>query len=148
MSYTIVERARKRQSSRINNLLEGDPNTKFFHPKANGRRHRNHIQCLQNGHGWATSHADKVEVVQAHFESVMSSSDLQQWDFARNAIISPCFELSHLDEQFLEAEVFAAIRQTLHDKGLGSDVFTETFYRSCWQIIKADLMDAISTFHR
>lgn len=35
MGLSIIERARKRQASRITNLKEGDANTKYFHLKMN-----------------------------------------------------------------------------------------------------------------
>lgn len=47
LGYAVIERARKKQASRIKNLKEGDANTKYFHLKANGRRRRNHIQRLK-----------------------------------------------------------------------------------------------------
>lgn len=63
VGLAVIERARKRQSSQVTNLREGDANTKFFHLKANARRRKNHIQRLQHDGGWALSHEDKQRVV-------------------------------------------------------------------------------------
>jgi hypothetical protein len=43
LGWAVLERARKRQCSRVRNLREGDANTRFFHLKANGRRRKNFI---------------------------------------------------------------------------------------------------------
>ena len=48
IGLAVIERSRKKQSSRITNLREGDANTKFFHQKVNARRRKNNIQCLQH----------------------------------------------------------------------------------------------------
>ena len=39
----VIERARKRKSSRVTNLREGDANTNFFHLKANARRRKKFV---------------------------------------------------------------------------------------------------------
>lgn len=148
LGYAVIERTRKKQqSSRVNSLKEGDTNTKFFHLKANGRRRRNYIQRLQHEGGWATSHMDKASVAQMHFDVVMSTPGPPGWDFDWNAINIQSFDLSHLDAQFTEEEVLAAILQMPPDKAPGPDGFTGSFFRTCWQIVKGDIMTTISTLH-
>ena len=51
LGWSAVERSRRRQSSRLINLKEGDACTKFFHQKAKGRRKRNLIAYLKNDNG-------------------------------------------------------------------------------------------------
>lgn len=38
LGYAVIERARKKQASRITNIKEGDANTKYFHRKVNARK--------------------------------------------------------------------------------------------------------------
>jgi hypothetical protein len=66
-----VERAQKKQASRITNLKLGDANTSFFHRRVNTSRRKNHIQRLKNGRGWAVTHEEKVSVIQTHFDEIM-----------------------------------------------------------------------------
>jgi hypothetical protein len=40
ISLAILERARKKQCARVNNVKEGDANTKFFHLRVNARRRK------------------------------------------------------------------------------------------------------------
>lgn len=51
MALTIIERARKRQVSKVTNLKVGDANTKFFHDKVNGRKRKNFVGRLLSGGG-------------------------------------------------------------------------------------------------
>ena len=74
LGYAVIERASKKQTSRVKNLREGDANTKYFHLKANGRRCRNHIFRFQDGTGWAISHEDKARLAQLHFANLMATA--------------------------------------------------------------------------
>jgi hypothetical protein len=86
IALAVVERARKKQSARIANVKEGDANTKFFHLRMNARRRKNYIQRLKNDRGWVTDHRAKEQVVQTHFQSVMSKGDTSSVDFNWDAI--------------------------------------------------------------
>ena len=72
-ALAVIERARKRQASRITNLKLGDANTKFFHSKLNARRRKNYIQKLSKDGTWTTSHDDKEKLVQDHFSEVLGA---------------------------------------------------------------------------
>ena len=71
LGLAVIERTRSRQASRVSNIKLRDANTKYFHRRVNARRRKNHIQRLRNGQGWAVSHAEKVTVVQEHFQNIM-----------------------------------------------------------------------------
>lgn len=51
MGWAVIEKARRKQCSRVLHLKEGDANTRFFHLKANGRRRKNYIHKLKNQGG-------------------------------------------------------------------------------------------------
>ncbi|WVZ96660.1 hypothetical protein U9M48_042270 [Paspalum notatum var. saurae] len=59
----------------------------------------------------------------------------------------PRFELNHLDAPFTEEELLEAIRQSPPDKAPGPDGFTGAFYKTCWPIIKADIMAVMNSLH-
>jgi hypothetical protein len=46
IGLAALERARKKHRARINDLRDGDANTKFFHRKVNARRRKNFILKL------------------------------------------------------------------------------------------------------
>ena len=78
LGLSVLERARKRQASRITNIKLGDANTKYFHLKVNSRRRKNFIHKLRRGNGWAVSQTEKMEVAEEHFQSIMSTPPLRR----------------------------------------------------------------------
>jgi hypothetical protein len=79
--WLVIEKARKKQCARINNIREGDANTRFFHLRANGRRRKNFVQHLRHNGGWFFKHDDKQRLIQEHFTSVMSAPPRRSRDF-------------------------------------------------------------------
>jgi hypothetical protein len=56
----------------------------------------------------------------------------------------PSHDLAQLDAPFSEEEVWATIKCLPSDKASGPDGFTGRFYKSCWPIIKNEVMAAMS----
>lgn len=52
-----------------------------------------------------------------------------------------------LDNPFSEEEVWEAIKASPAEKAPGPDEFSGVFYRSCWSIIKGDIMAVFSSFY-
>lgn len=131
LGWAVIEKARKRQCSRITYIREGDANTKFFHLKANSRRRKNFIQRLRKDQGWAFSHQDKQQIIQDHFSNVMADPPAASRDFCWDALNFPTVNLASLDDPFTEQEVLAAIKQLPHDKAPGPDGYTGCFFKVC-----------------
>ncbi|XP_040384518.1 uncharacterized protein LOC107305206 [Oryza brachyantha] len=140
LGLATIERACKRQASRITNIREGDANTKFFHLKANTRRRKNNIQILRKENAWATSHEDKEAVIHDYFAAIMGWPEPRTCDLNWQEFHTPPVDLSHLDEPFTEEEILKAIKQMLTDKAPGPDGYTMNFFRVCWAIIKEDVV--------
>ena len=111
LGWAAIEKARRRQSSRVTYLREGDANTKFFHLKANARRRKNFIQRLKNGPGWAVSHQDKQTIVVDHFSNAMARPHERTRDFNWDALQLQNPYLTSLDDPFSEQEILHAIKQ-------------------------------------
>jgi hypothetical protein len=62
------------------------------------------------------------------------------WD---NLHLSTC-DLYILDEIFSKEEVHDAIKDLPFDKALDPDGFSGLFFKSCWDIIKDDIMNLIT----
>jgi hypothetical protein len=54
--------------------------------------------------------------------------------------------LEDLDLPFSELEIKEAIDDMPADKAPGPDGYSITFFRSCWEIIKDDIMKAVNAF--
>ena len=52
--------------------------------------------------------------------------------------------MADLEQPFTEEEIWATIKLLPSDKAPGPDGFTGHFYKSCWSIIKSDIMAALS----
>jgi hypothetical protein len=57
------------------------------------------------------------------------------------------YNMSSLDMSFTEAEIKKSINLLPAHKAPGPDGFTGTFFKSCWDIIKHDVMEAVKAFH-
>lgn len=55
--------------------------------------------------------------------------------------------LEELDAPFTQEEVEAVIKEMPSEKSPGPDGFIGLFYKTCWNIIKEDLTQAIFSFY-
>lgn len=141
LGLAVVMKARKRQTSRITWLKAGDANTKFFHLKVNGYRRKNFIHTLNTATSILSAHEDKENHLLEHFISIMGTRKQRtctiDWDNIEMNQVEP----NDLVLPFTEEEVWSAIRQSPTEKAPGPDGFTGAFYKSCWEIIKANVME-------
>jgi hypothetical protein len=89
IGLAALERSRKKQRARINNLRHGDANTKFFHRKVNTRRRKNFILKLRHNNGWVTTHDDKQKVAQSHFNAAIGRANPRSISFNWDALNLP-----------------------------------------------------------
>ena len=73
---------------------------------------------------------------------IMGSPGQQLCSIDLTQLGPPSVHSSLLDACFTEEEVWHAIQDMPVDKAPGPDGFTGLFYKSAWQIIKADIMRA------
>lgn len=107
---------------------------------------KNHIQRLQNGQGWAILHKDKQECIR-HFQDVLSGPNSRSLGLSWEVLGVTPQNLDTLEEAFSEEEVANTLAQIPGDKAPGPDSFTFLFFKSCWTIIKADIMAVFHSFH-
>lgn len=130
--------------SRITWLKEGDATTKFFHIKANARRRKKIISNLIKQDGtYACSHDEKAQELFAHFNQIMGKKESRLCTVNWSKMNLSQVDVSAIDAAFTEEEVLAAIMDQPKDRAPGPDGFTGKFYKTCWAVIKADLMAAM-----
>lgn len=127
--------------SRINWLMEGDANTKFFHTSTLNRRRRNKILALQNEAGeWIDDHKG-IEDVTFQFYSSIFTTDHQSSTTGRDITHCVSHTLSPGEHNTLRAHLrISEIRNTLFSfkpfKALGPDGPHPIFYQKYWNVLE------------
>jgi hypothetical protein len=68
LGLATIESSRRRQSSCLVSLKEGNTCTKFFHLRANGQARKNFIPCLKRANGnYAWYHLEKEQILHSYF---------------------------------------------------------------------------------
>jgi hypothetical protein len=83
------------------------------------------------------------EVIEYYHKLLGVSSD-REHTINLEELHIPSHDLSELESPFSEEEVWKAILSLPSNKAPGPDGFTGKFYKSCWQIIKGDILAATS----
>lgn len=145
LGLATVQRAGRRQTSRIQWLKEGDACTRFFYLRANGRRRRKHIaHLLRPDNTFIWKHEEKEEALHQYYNSLLGTNVPREMTFDWERLQLPQIQAAGLDLPFTEAEIEAAVKELLAEKAPGPDGFTGTFYQSCWNIIKGDVCNAFN----
>jgi hypothetical protein len=129
--------------SRISWLKEGDENSKLFHSFACYRKKKNIISKLTVGNQVLTAHNNKAAAVDQFYLDLLGASKDRNISInleALETVGTPFSNLLELDNPIIEQEVCNAINCLPSDKSPGPDEFTSRFYKTCWSIIKDELM--------
>jgi len=116
----------------------------MFHLHARHRKRKNFIGRLVSGNRICTSQQDKAAVIDEFYVNLLGSCTAREHTINLAELGISEHNLSELDLPFTEEEVWSTIKQMPSDKAPGPDGFTGRFYKTCWPIIKEDIMAAIS----
>lgn len=75
LGLAAIERARKRQASRIGWLHADDASTKLFHAKMKSRRRKIFIHSIRAGDREITDHTEKEKVIHDHFAGMLGQRE-------------------------------------------------------------------------
>lgn len=137
------------QKARVNWLQLGDRNTKFYHLHVKQRRSRMAIHRLKIDTGvWCEEESvlkDKaVEFFQSQFTSVEHHIKPEVVEHI------PCLisveDNKKLDVMPEEEEIKNVVHSLSPDSAPGPDGYTGKFFTSCWDIISADVIQAVQGF--
>lgn len=137
-----------RNRSRIDWLQDGDANTVLFHLHARHRQRKNHIAKLNYGDQIVTTHEGKAQVLLNFYSNLIGTREVRERSIDLKVLRIQQHDLAVLDAPISEEEVWGVIKHLPGDKAPGPDGFTGRFYKVCWQIIKDDIMAAISAVWR
>jgi mannosylglycoprotein endo-beta-mannosidase len=91
----------------------------------------------------ATDLPGNVVLATDYFTQLLGTAQPRDFGVSLRALGLQPLDLSVLEGQFSEAEVWEAIRAMPTNKSPGPDGFSWEFYRHCWPIIKVDVMAAL-----
>jgi hypothetical protein len=145
LALASLSRTIARLRSMIGWIKDGDANMALFHASGRYRRSKNFITSVISSEGHTlTSHADKEAEFTDFYERLLGTHEDREVTIDLDALEVHSFELSQLDAPFSEEEVWETIKHLPSDKAPVPDGFTGRFCKSCWPIIKTEIMAAIS----
>jgi len=109
------------------------------------RKRKNFIAKLTTADGTVlTKHEEKEQNIFEFYTNLLGKNIDREVTVDLSELGMPYIALHELEAPFSEEEVWKTIRALPSDKAPGPDGFTGKFYKVCWQIIKLDIMAAIS----
>ncbi|XP_071728625.1 uncharacterized protein [Rutidosis leptorrhynchoides] len=136
-----------KQKAKVRWNLEGDENTSFFHSMIRFRNNKCNIRGIFDDGVWNEDPRVIKTAAFNHFKKQFEDpntdwpclEDLSYPSISRN-------EATDLELPFTETEIFEAINDCGSNKAPGPDGFNLRFYKKFWDVIKFDLIAAVSWF--
>jgi hypothetical protein len=137
-----------KQKSRMRWVKEGDANSRYFHESIKNRRRRNQLVALIDGEQWVQG----VDNIKGFVKSYFENNFKERWDCRPNLDGIQFQSLSEDDNLVLTApfsceEVREAIWTSDGNRCSGPNEFNFNFLKTCWEIIKGDIMAFFSEFY-
>lgn len=148
LGLASLERTMARQRSRLLWLKEGDACTRFFHLQASHRRRKNFISQLLVDGVVVSDHEAKAMAVDDFFSSLLGAAPHHGFTLDLEALGVPTCDLTSLEADFTEEEIWAVVKSMELDKAPGPVGFSGRFYVVCWDIIKQDVVDVFRAMAR
>ncbi|KAL5838662.1 hypothetical protein ACOSQ3_015831 [Xanthoceras sorbifolium] len=133
-----------KQRSRVDWLLAGDKNSKFFHRRATARKKKNRISSLLDSRGVRReSEQGMSSVVLDYFSDLFRSiqpsfSDLSAASSFLESKVNAQMA-GRLGEAFTRAEVRSAVFEMGPNKAPGPDGFHALFFQKFWNVVGEDV---------
>ncbi|XP_020874084.1 uncharacterized protein LOC110226497 [Arabidopsis lyrata subsp. lyrata] len=132
-----------RTKSRIQCLIAGDRNTRFFHEKTKQRRGYNRITSIIDSQGkvWS-SEEDLHRVIIDYFDSLFFSDCQEDMDMILQHIQPSVTQEMNEDlvRPISEEELYRAVHQMAREKAPGPDGLNPGFYQDHWPTIRLAVM--------
>jgi hypothetical protein len=146
VGLTLINKVKARQRARIKWLKLGVVNTNVSTPGQRIESRKTQIQGLHSDVGTTTSPAEIEEVIFNHMKIIGTNVPCsERFEWSHLGLPTPI--LCELDAPFTMGELKNVVFDTPVDKVLGPDDFSGGFFRTSWNVIKIDLLQALDKFH-
>jgi hypothetical protein len=115
----------------------------MFHLHSRHRKRKNFIAKLVAAGYTLTNHYDKANAMFEYYENLLGTSLDRAHSINLQELGINSHNLADLDMPFSEEEVWATVKRIPSNKAPRPDGFTGRFYKTCWPIIKGDIIAAI-----
>jgi hypothetical protein len=142
LGLASIQRSRAKQHARIKWIKLGDCNTRFFHicTPTPGEKKKQFIAKIQDGDATVTSQADKFEKVHDYFRRILGSTENREGTLNWESLGYTQKNMEDLEFPITGTELSNTIKELPSQSALGPDGFIGAFYKSCWGIIKRDML--------
>jgi hypothetical protein len=149
MSLSKLQASMQWQKSRVQWLKEGDANTKFFHGIMKSRKRRNSIGSFVVDGRLVEEVSEVRQLVFNHFSNHYRRTRNNHVDISDLCFKSLSVEEgAELTKPFLLEEIKKAIWDCDSFKSPGPDGVNLGFFKDFWEVLKIDLLNFFSEFHR
>ncbi|XP_071714845.1 uncharacterized protein [Rutidosis leptorrhynchoides] len=134
-----------KQKARVRWTLEGYENTRYFHSLIRRRYNENNIRGLNINEVWCEDPNEIKEAAYSHFKSIFEERKVSRPSLME--LVYPTLssdEANMLEVPTNEEEILDAINDCGSSKAPGPDGFNLNFFKKFWDIIKPDVINAIS----
>ncbi|GAU32122.1 hypothetical protein TSUD_218730 [Trifolium subterraneum] len=137
-----------KQKSRMRWVKEGDSNSRYFHESIKSIRRRNHLVALKDGEQRVQGVEEVKVFVKNFFDNNFRESleDIPNLNGVQFQSLTDEDNLSLLDPFSID-EVKEAIWCSDGNKCPRPDGFNFNFFKTCWEIVKDDLMEFVFEFY-
>lgn len=137
------------QKARFRWILEGDINSKIFHRSINYRRQTNGILGLEIEDEWNEDPNKVKPTIRDYFKKLFTGLDSRLVELPADLFENrlEATDGAALTAHFTKEEIKSAVWDCDESKSPGPDIFGMEFYKSCWDIIKDDILRSFGEFH-
>ena len=134
------------QRSRVQWMMLGDRNTRYFHSKASDRKRKNAISRIMDENGnWHETKEGIANVAVSYFEKLYTTSYpshiLEVTNKIPNKVSSEMNQ--SLIKEFTKEEVVAALKQMHPTKAPGPDGMSAIFFQKYWNVVGNDVTSMV-----
>ena len=122
------EEAKLKQRAKIDEILIGNCNTKYFHAKANGRHRRNKITISDQDKGRIEGDKQLLDYITSFYKNLFGHPEVSHISLnIDDPAIVPLLAKEALISEFSLDEIKKAVFQMAHNKSPGPDGFSLNF---------------------
>eukprot|EP00253_Pinus_taeda_P005056 PITA_05056 len=143
-----------RQKPRVQWLKERERNTIFFHRSTLANRAHNRISSIKDEGGQLLSAHEEIQVVLVQrfcgiVNETISNRDPFIKDLTRHIPRLVSREGNfNLNRPVTEEEISEVLKEMQNGKALGPDSFNVDFFKTCWNIVKQDILNVVEDSKR